>query len=126
MINAIGNGQLGAFQSVGLEVVSQHASRNIKNENDIPARTVDSCFFHIPGRSGDADNDADDTSIVGGLVADMEYNEYMYYAKYESRFGDNIKVECDYYYIEPSKKVQTAYALLGRHQRIGLNIAYYF
>ena len=71
-------------------------------------------------------NDADDSSIVGGAVVDMEYDEQMYYAKYESRFGDSIKVECDYYYIEPSKKAQTAYALLGRHQRIGVNIAYYF
>jgi hypothetical protein len=71
-------------------------------------------------------NDEDDTSIVGGVVADMEYSEQSYYAKYESRFGNSIKVECDYYYIEPSKKVQTAYSLLGRHQRVGVNIAYYF
>lgn len=71
-------------------------------------------------------NDADDTSIVGGVVADMEYSEQTYYVKYESRFGSSMKVECDYYYVEPSKKAQTAYALLGRHQRLGLNIAYYF
>lgn len=71
-------------------------------------------------------NDADDTSLVGGIVADFEYNEQTYYAKYESRFGSSIKVECDYYYIEPSKKAQTAYTLLGRHQRVGVNIAYHF
>lgn len=71
-------------------------------------------------------NDEDDTSIVGGLVVDLEYDEQTYYVKYESRFGNSIKIECDYYYIEPSKKAQTAYALLGRHQRVGINIAYYF
>ena len=71
-------------------------------------------------------NDEDDTSLVGGVVMDLEYNEESYYLEYESRFGDSVKVELDYYYIEPSKKAQTAYALLGRHQRIGINIAYHF
>ena len=71
-------------------------------------------------------NDEDDTSIVGGVVADMEYNEQTYYAKFETRFAESIKLECDYYYVEPSKKTQTAYALLGRHQRVSINIGYYF
>lgn len=71
-------------------------------------------------------NNAEDSSIVGGVVADMEYAEQSYYAKFESRFIQEFKVALDYYYINPSKSTQTAYALLGKHQRIGLNIAWYF
>ncbi len=71
-------------------------------------------------------NDADDSSIVGGIIHDLEYNEEVYYLEYESRFSESFKVELDYYYIEPSKDTQTAYAFLGRHQRIALNIAYHF
>lgn len=71
-------------------------------------------------------NDADDSAIVGGVIRDLEYKEEVYYLEYESRFSDNIKVDLDYYYIEPSKNTQTAYSLLGRHQRVALNIAYHF
>ena len=71
-------------------------------------------------------NNANDTSVVGGIIHDSEYNEQTYYVKLESRLMDGFRLELDYYYIEPSKKEKTAYAYLGRHQRIGLNIAYYF
>jgi len=71
-------------------------------------------------------NNTEDSSIVGGGVFDLEYNEQTYYMKFESRFSDDFKVGLDYYYIEPSSSTNTAYALLGTHQRIGLNIAYYF
>ena len=71
-------------------------------------------------------NNADDSSFVGGGIFDTQYNEQTYYAKFESRFGNDYKVELDYYYIEPSKNTLTANALLGRHQRVGLNVAYYF
>jgi len=71
-------------------------------------------------------NDSDDASIVGGVVADFEYDEEVYYFKYDSRLGDSFRVGFDYYYIEPSKDEKTAYALLGRHQRVALNLAYYF
>ncbi len=71
-------------------------------------------------------NDADDSSVVGGLIHDLEYNEQVYYLEYMSRVGDNFKIELDYYYIEPSKNTRTAYSFLGRHQRIGLNLAYHF
>ena len=71
-------------------------------------------------------NNTDDTEIVGGVIHDLEYDEQIYYAELGSRIGDSFKVEIDYYYIEPSKKAQTANALLGRHQRVGVNIAYYF
>lgn len=71
-------------------------------------------------------NDEDDSSIVGGLIHDLEYYEEVYYLEYESRFSDSIKVALDYYYIEPSKNTHTAYAFLGRHQRVALNLAYHF
>ncbi len=71
-------------------------------------------------------NNTKDTSLVGGVVNDSEYDERTYYLKYESRFADSFKVELDYYYIDPSKDELTAYAFLGKHQRIGLNLSYYF
>ncbi|NPA60539.1 MAG: hypothetical protein GXO30_08810 [Epsilonproteobacteria bacterium] len=71
-------------------------------------------------------NDSNSASIVGGVVKDFEYNEELYYFKYESRFLDALKVELDYYYIEPSNTKRTAFALLKRHQRISLNLTYNF
>ncbi len=71
-------------------------------------------------------NDSNSASIVGGIVKDFEYNEEIYYFKYESRFLDILKVNLDYYYIEPSKNEKTAFSLLNRHQRISLDISYYF
>ena len=71
-------------------------------------------------------NNAQSSSIIGGVVADFEYNEEIYYMKLDSRVGDMFKVALDYYYIEPSEDITTAYSLLGRHQRVGLNVAWYF
>jgi len=71
-------------------------------------------------------NSSDGSSIVGGVVEDSEYDERTYYLKYESRFINTFKVELDYYFIEPSKTENTAYALLGEHQRVALNLAYHF
>ena len=71
-------------------------------------------------------NNEDDSAIVGGIIHDFEYDEQTYYAEFESRIFEDFKLQIDYYYIEPSKVANTAYALLGRHQRIGINIAYYF
>ncbi len=71
-------------------------------------------------------NDEDDSSFVGGVISDMEYNEQVYYVEYESRFAESFKLNFDYRYIEPSTSDLTAYSLLKRHERIGLKIAYYF
>ena len=71
-------------------------------------------------------NNANDTSIIGGVIADLEYKEQSYYINFDTRAYDSFKVGLDYYYINPSKDETTAYALLGKHQRIGLNIAWYF
>ncbi|MDF1875159.1 hypothetical protein JHD48_05380 [Sulfurimonas sp. SAG-AH-194-I05] len=71
-------------------------------------------------------NDEDDSSFIGGIVHDLEYDEQTFYVKYESRLQESFKVEIDYFYIEPSKNTQTAYSYLGRHQRVGVNIAYHF
>lgn len=71
-------------------------------------------------------NDAQDTSFVGGLVFDTQYGEQNWYGEFERRIGERYRLSLDYRYIEPSQSQQTAYALLGRHQRIGLKIALYF
>jgi len=71
-------------------------------------------------------NDADDSSFIGGVIADLEYDEQAYYMEYETRLGDSLKLKADYRYIEPSTSDLTAYALLKRHERIGLKVAYYF
>jgi len=71
-------------------------------------------------------NNAEDSSFVGGFIADFEYNEQVYYLDFESRVADSYKLNLDYYYVEPSTTKATAYAFLGRHQRVAVNIAYYF
>ena len=74
-------------------------------------------------------NNADDSSFIGGGIFDLEYDEQTYYLKFESRFVETFKLSCDYYYIIPSNKQLeplTAYQILGKHQRLGINIAYYF
>jgi len=71
-------------------------------------------------------NNDSDTAIVGGVVADLEYNEETYYAQFESRVFDEYKIAFDYYYINPSTTDKTAYALLGKHQRVALNVAWHF
>lgn len=71
-------------------------------------------------------NDVDDSSFVGGVIADLEYDEQAYYFELETRVGESFKVNLDYRYIEPSTSDPTAYALLTRHERLGLKVAYYF
>ena len=71
-------------------------------------------------------NDESDTSAVGGVIFDTQYDEQSYYVEYESRFNDMFKVSIDYRYIEPSTSHNTVYAKLGQHQRLGFNISYHF
>jgi len=71
-------------------------------------------------------NNANDSTLVGGGVFDLEYDEQVYYLKGESRFADSFKVSVDYYYIVASTTDLTAYAFLGDHQRVAVNIAYHF
>ena len=71
-------------------------------------------------------NDADDSSFIGGGIFDLEYAEESYYLKYESRIAESIKLEAEYNLIIPSKNHLTAYKLLGEHERVALNLAYYF
>jgi len=71
-------------------------------------------------------NNSEDSSVVGGVVADTEYGEQTYYLQYESRFMEAFKVAFDYYYVQPSTSTLTAYSLLETHQRVGLNIAWHF
>jgi len=71
-------------------------------------------------------NNTEDSSVVGGVVTDFEYDEQVYYMKFESRFAESYKIGVDYYYIEPSTSHLTAYALLGQHQRVAVNVAYHF
>ena len=71
-------------------------------------------------------NNANDSTLVGGGVFDLEYDEQVYYLKGESRFADSFKVSLDYYYVVASTTELTAYAFLGDHQRVAVNIAYHF
>jgi len=71
-------------------------------------------------------NDIDDSTLIGGVIRDLDYNEKVYYVEYESRLGDAIKLNLDYRYIDPSAQYQTAYALLKTHERLGLKLSYYF
>jgi len=71
-------------------------------------------------------NDVNSASLVGGVVADLEYDEQSYYAEYETRLFDTMKLNVDYRYVEPSKETETAFRLLGRFQSVTLKIGYYF
>jgi len=71
-------------------------------------------------------NEGNDASVVGGIIADLEYDEEVYYMEYESRFAEVLKINFDYRYINPSKNYQTAFNLLGKHERVSLKIGYYF
>ena len=71
-------------------------------------------------------NNANDSTIIGGVIADVEYDEQTYYMKAATRAFDSLKVEFNYYLIEPSTDTLTANALLGKHQRVSLDIAWYF
>jgi len=71
-------------------------------------------------------NEGDDASIIGGVIADLDYAEQSYYIEYESRIAQTLKLNLDYRYIEPSQTTLTAFNLLGRHQRLSLKLGYYF
>jgi len=82
-------------------------------------------------------NDSADSSIIAGVIIDMQYQEQSYSFKYETRLFDVLSLKADYAYINPSQSEPTAYALMGvnpnnpfgdpiAHQRIGLNLAYHF
>ena len=71
-------------------------------------------------------NEGNDASIVGGVIFDLDYDEQAYYIEYESRINDMFKLNLDYRYIEPSDNDLTVYNLLERHQRISINLGYYF
>jgi len=71
-------------------------------------------------------NQGNDASIVGGGIFDLDYNEQVYYMEYETRVMDTLKLNFDYRYISPSKNYMTAFHLLGAHERISLQLGYYF
>ena len=71
-------------------------------------------------------NQENDASIIGGTILDTQYDEQVYYLKYETRLIDIFKFNLDYRFIEPSSKYKTAFNLMGRHERISLQMGYYF
>jgi hypothetical protein len=71
-------------------------------------------------------NNANDANIIGGAIIDTEYDEQVYYVKYESRLANSFKVNLDYKYIKPSPTDLTAFHLMGRHERLSLKLGYYF
>ena len=71
-------------------------------------------------------NDYGDSTVLGGVILDREYDEENYYVEFETRLKDTIKIKLDLAYIEPSKTHTTVYAQQGRSKKIGLNIAYHF
>jgi len=71
-------------------------------------------------------NKGDDSSLIGGGIFDLDYDEDVYYFEYNTRIADTYKINFDYHYIEPSKKYPTVFNLMGRHQRISLKVGYYF
>ena len=71
-------------------------------------------------------NQGNDASIIGGAILDAEYDEQVYYVEYETRLAELFKLNLDYRFIQPSKEYQTAFHLMGKHERVSLNIGYYF
>ena len=71
-------------------------------------------------------NQGNDASIVGGGIFDLDYNEQVYYMEYQTRLMDTFKLNFDYRYISPSKNYNTAFKLMGAHERISLKLGYYF
>ncbi len=71
-------------------------------------------------------NQGNDASIVGGGIFDIDYNEQVYYMEYQTRLLDSFKLNFDYRYISPSKNYNTAFKLMGAHERISLKLGYYF
>jgi len=71
-------------------------------------------------------NQGNNASIVGGGIFDFDYNEQVYYMEYQTRLMDTFKLNFDYRYISPSKNDNTAFNLMGVHERISLKLGYYF
>lgn len=71
-------------------------------------------------------NEGNDASIVGGAIFDLDYNEQVYYVKYESRINDIFKLHLDYRQSEPSKNYETALKRMGKQKRISIKAGYYF
>ena len=71
-------------------------------------------------------NQGNDASIVGGGIFDLDYNEQVYYMEYQTRLLDTFKLNFDYRYISPSKNYNTAFKLMGAHERLSLKLGYYF
>jgi len=71
-------------------------------------------------------NEGDDSTLIGGGIFDLDYNEDIYYLEYNTRIADTYKINFDYRYIEPSANKSTVFNLMGRHQRISLKVGYYF
>jgi len=71
-------------------------------------------------------NKGDDASVLAGAIVDMRYSEQVYFLEYESRLAESFKINMDYRYIEPSPSDLTAFHLMGRHERISLELGYYF
>ena len=71
-------------------------------------------------------NQGNDSTLIGGAIFDMDYNEQSYYLEYESRLAETFKLNLDYRYIEPSQNSLTAFHLMRRHQRLSLKLGYYF
>ena len=71
-------------------------------------------------------NEGNDASVIGGVILDTEYDEQVYYVKYESRVAQTFKLNLDYRYISPSPSDLTAFHLMGRHERLSLELGYYF
>lgn len=71
-------------------------------------------------------NDVDNSSILGGVVADLDYHEQLYYLEYSGRIFDDLVLNIDYRYIEPSSDTKTVFNLTGQHQRMSVRLGYYF
>ncbi len=71
-------------------------------------------------------NEGNDASIVGGVMFDLQYDEQLYYLKYEGRINDIIKLSVDYRQSEPSANYETALKRMGEQKRISIKAGYYF
>ncbi len=71
-------------------------------------------------------NEGNDASIVGGAMLDLEYDEQVYYIKYEGRINDIIKLHLDYRQTEPSTTYETALKRMGKQKRVSIKAGYYF
>ncbi|WP_304545888.1 hypothetical protein [Sulfurimonas microaerophilic] len=71
-------------------------------------------------------NEGNDASIVGGAIFDLEYDEQVYYIKYESRINDIFKLHLDYRQSEPSDTYETALKRMGKQKRMSVKAGYYF